>query len=59
VIQSIGRGIRKAEDKDHVNIWDITSTCKFAKRHLTKRKQFYKEANYNFTQEKLDWMKIK
>jgi len=58
VIQSIGRGIRKAEDKDFVQIWDVTSTCKFAKRHLTKRKQFYKEANYPFTQEKLEWMKI-
>jgi superfamily II DNA or RNA helicase len=58
VIQSIGRGIRKAEDKDHVQIWDVTSTCKFAKRHLTKRKQFYRDANYPFTAEKLDWMKI-
>ncbi len=58
VIQSIGRGIRKAEDKDHVEIWDITSTCKFAKRHLTKRKAFYKEANYPFTTEKLEWMKL-
>ena len=58
VIQSIGRGIRKAEDKDHVEIWDITSTCKFSKRHLTKRKQFYKEANYPFSAEKLDWMKL-
>lgn len=55
VIQSIGRGIRKAEDKDHVQIWDITSTCKFAKRHLTKRKAFYKEANYPFTLEKAEW----
>jgi superfamily II DNA or RNA helicase len=55
VIQSIGRGIRKAEDKDFVQIWDITSTCKFAKRHLTKRKQFYKEANYPFIVEKADW----
>ena len=55
VIQSIGRGIRKAEDKDHVQIWDVTSTCKFAKRHLTKRKIFYREANYPFTQEKLSW----
>jgi superfamily II DNA or RNA helicase len=55
VIQSIGRGIRKAEDKDHVQIWDITSTCKFAKRHLTKRKQFYREANYPFTVEKAEW----
>jgi len=57
VIQSIGRGIRKAEDKDHVEIWDITSTCKFAKRHLTKRKVFYKEANYPYTQEKVEWIK--
>ena len=55
VIQSIGRGIRKAEDKDHVQIWDVTSTCRFAKRHLTKRKTFYREANYPFTQEKLPW----
>jgi superfamily II DNA or RNA helicase len=55
VIQSIGRGIRKAEDKDFVQIWDITSTCKFAKRHLTKRKQFYKEANYPFAVEKTEW----
>jgi superfamily II DNA or RNA helicase len=59
VIQSIGRGIRKAEDKDHVAIWDVTSTCKFSKRHLTKRKAFYREANYPFSVEKLDWMKIK
>jgi superfamily II DNA or RNA helicase len=55
VIQSIGRGIRKAEDKEDVQIWDITSTCKFAKRHLTKRKKFYKEANYPFSIKKLDW----
>lgn len=55
VIQSIGRGIRKAEDKDHVEIWDITSTCKFAKRHLTKRKAFYKDANYPYTVEKREW----
>jgi superfamily II DNA or RNA helicase len=55
VIQSIGRGIRKAEDKDFVQIWDITSTCKFAKRHLTARKKFYGEANYPFTVEKTDW----
>jgi superfamily II DNA or RNA helicase len=59
VIQSIGRGIRKAEDKDFVQIWDVTSTCKFAKRHLTKRKAYYKEANYPFTQEKLEWMTVK
>ena len=55
VIQSIGRGIRKAKDKEHVQIWDVTGDCKFAKRHLTKRKQFYKEANYPFTLEKVKY----
>ena len=55
VIQSIGRGVRKAKDKDFVQIWDITSTCKFAKRHLTQRKKFYKEAQYPFTLEKIEW----
>jgi superfamily II DNA or RNA helicase len=55
VIQSIGRGIRKAEDKDFVQVWDITSTCKYAKRHLTKRKSFYREAEYPFTVEKIKW----
>jgi superfamily II DNA or RNA helicase len=48
VIQSIGRGIRKAEDKDFVQIWDITSTCKYSKRHLTERKRYYKDAKYPF-----------
>ena len=57
VIQSIGRGIRKAEDKDFVQIWDVTSTCKYAKRHLTERKKFYKEAKYPFNIEKIDWQK--
>jgi len=55
VIQSIGRGVRKAKDKDFVQIWDITSTCKFAKRHLAARKKFYKDAQYPFTIEKVDW----
>jgi superfamily II DNA or RNA helicase len=53
VIQSIGRGIRKAEDKDFVQIWDITANTKYAKRHLTERKKFYKDAKYPFTIEKV------
>jgi len=57
VIQSIGRGIRKAKDKDHVEIWDITSTAKFSKRHLRERKKFYKEANYPFTIDKVNYRK--
>jgi superfamily II DNA or RNA helicase len=53
VIQSIGRGIRKAEDKDFVQIWDITGGTKYAKRHLTQRKKFYKEAQYPFNIQKV------
>ena len=55
VIQSIGRGIRKADDKDHVEIWDITASTKYAKRHLTERKKYYKDAKYPFTIEKVKY----
>lgn len=55
VIQSIGRGIRKAQDKDHVQIWDVTSSAKFSKRHLTERKKYYREAKYPFKVEKVDY----
>jgi superfamily II DNA or RNA helicase len=56
VIQSIGRGIRKADDKDFVQIWDLTASTKYAKRHLTERKKFYKEAKYPFTIEKVKYL---
>jgi superfamily II DNA or RNA helicase len=55
VIQSIGRGIRKAEDKDFVQIYDITSSMKFSARHLTKRKGFYKDANYPYHVTKVNY----
>ena len=55
VIQSIGRGIRKADDKDFVQIWDLTASTKYAKKHLTERKRFYKEAKYPFTIEKVKY----
>ena len=56
VIQSIGRGIRRADDKDFVQIWDITGGTKYAKRHLGQRKKFYKEAQYPFTIEKVKYI---
>jgi superfamily II DNA or RNA helicase len=55
VIQSIGRGIRKAEDKEHVEIWDLTASTKYAKKHLTERKKFYKEAKYPFEIQKVKY----
>lgn len=55
VIQSIGRGIRVAADKDFVNVYDVCSNCKYSKSHLTKRKKFYKEAEYPFSVKKVDY----
>lgn len=55
VIQSIGRGIRVAADKDFVNVYDVCSNCKFSKRHLTKRKKFYTEAQYPYTIKKVQY----
>lgn len=57
VIQSIGRSIRMAEDKDFSNIYDIASTCKFSSRHLSTRKQYYTEVEYPYTVEKVKWQK--
>jgi superfamily II DNA or RNA helicase len=48
VIQSIGRGLRRANDKDRIRIVDLCSSLKFSKRHLTKRKQFYGDARYPY-----------
>jgi superfamily II DNA or RNA helicase len=56
VIQSIGRGIRKASDKDHVEIWDLTSSAKFSKKHLTARKKFYEDAGYPYKTEKVKYL---
>lgn len=55
VIQSIGRGIRKAKDKEFVNIWDFTSSLKFSKRHLGKRKSFYKKVSYPHSVTKVNY----
>lgn len=46
VIQAIGRGLRKAHDKDSVYIGDVCSDLKYNKKHLKKREQYYDEANY-------------
>jgi superfamily II DNA or RNA helicase len=54
-IQSIGRGLRKADDKEAVNIYDVTSKCKFSNRHLLKRKKFYTDVQYPFTQQKINY----
>jgi len=56
VIQSIGRGIRRAQDKDHVEIWDVTSSAKFSKKHLTVRKKYYEDAGYPYAVQRVKYL---
>jgi hypothetical protein len=55
VIQSIGRGLRKADDKDAVEIFDVASKCKFSNRHLIKRKKFYESVQYPYNVRKITY----
>lgn len=49
VIQSIGRAIRVAKDKNFARIFDISSTCKYSKKHLRERTKYYDEMEYPHT----------
>jgi superfamily II DNA or RNA helicase len=53
-IQSIGRSLRKAEDKDKVLFTDICSNMKYSKKHMRDRIKYYKEAKYPFTKHVVD-----
>lgn len=48
VIQSIGRGLRRANDKDHINIHDFGSTARFGRNHFKTRQAIYRSAKYPF-----------
>lgn len=54
-IQSIGRGLRRAEDKDHVEIYDISGMNKFSSKHLRERLAYYKEVQYPYEELKIQW----
>jgi superfamily II DNA or RNA helicase len=55
VIQGIGRGLRRFEDKTHVTYTDICSDLKYGQKHLTHRLSFYKEAKYPHTKQIVDY----
>lgn len=54
VIQAIGRGLRKAHDKDSVYVADITSDLKYSRKHTRERMKYYKEAKYPYKRYKVD-----
>ncbi|AXH72832.1 MAG: helicase [Caudoviricetes sp.] len=56
VIQSIGRGVRKAKGKDFINVFDISSNMKSSKKHLKERKNYYEYVQYPYTETKVDYI---
>lgn len=57
VIQSIGRGLRKAHDKNYVNVFDISSNLRYSRDHQNKRIAHYKVAQYPYTKQKITYDK--
>ena len=55
VIQTIGRGLRKAPDKDYVSVSDICSDQKYGKKHAAERIKFYAEAQYPNKKRKIEY----
>lgn len=55
VIQSIGRSVRKARDKDSVTMYDICSSLKNGRKHLKDRVKFYVEAKYRHSTKKVQY----
>jgi superfamily II DNA or RNA helicase len=55
IIQSIGRGLRKAPDKESVSVWDIHSDTKYSRRHSGDRKKYYNEQKYSFKEEIIEY----
>lgn len=47
-IQSIGRGLRRALDKDFVTIYDISSTTHYSREHFNNRIHYYEDAQYPY-----------
>ncbi len=48
IVQSIGRGLRKADDKDAVQVFHIASDAKFSVRHVKEVQRIYKDQDYPY-----------
>jgi superfamily II DNA or RNA helicase len=55
VVQSIGRGLRKADDKDFVTVYHVASDAKFSSRHVSEVQRIYNENKYPFEIVEVDY----
>lgn len=53
VIQSIGRSLRKGHDKHSAKVYDVCGSTKYSKKHLTDRKKYYADAEFQYKIEKI------
>jgi superfamily II DNA or RNA helicase len=53
VVQAIGRGLRTAHDKTHVNLYDIGTNYSFGASHRRQRQKYYTDARYPCTVKKV------
>jgi hypothetical protein len=49
ILQSIGRGLRKSEHQEHVDVIDIYTDMKYGNKHKIERVAIYKEKNFDYT----------
>lgn len=55
IIQSVGRALRKADDKSHAIILDICGDSDYSKKHAAERRKLYKEARLPCHVETIDY----
>lgn len=55
IIQTLGRGLRKAHDKDYLMVFDIVSSNGLSKTHSRRRISIYKEARQEVVSEEWDY----
>ena len=58
IIQSIGRGLRKAKDKDRVRVYDVCNDLKFGQKHMKEREKYYKEQKYAYKKKEIEYAKL-
>lgn len=57
IVQSIGRGLRKADDKDFVQVYHIASDAKFSAKHVKEVERIYKDQDYPYEIVEVDYQK--
>ena len=50
ILQSIGRGLRKSDIQDHVEIIDIYGDLRYGNKHKYERVKIYKEKKFDFVE---------